>query len=342
MEPSSVPTCPRCSAPRILRPECPQCGVIYAKADALAARRASPPPAKVAPRPEAPEEPPLIDPAWLVPPAELRSDVLPERTPDLDADAEEMSYELKLYTFVLPVTLLVSYWAVSGPMGFVVRLFTMPLHEIGHAVSAWLCGYVAFPTLWKTPIFGQSYLLAAAVAAGLGVWTRRSWKHRRWGQVAAGGGLLFLQLVGTLFLSRPTQLMLFSFSGDGLMMVLGTALMTTIYAPPGSYLHEHGLRWGFVVIGATSFLDGFHTWWKARTDFGEIPFGQNEGVGLSDASKLVEHHGWDAGDLIRRYVTVGVLCLAFLAVLYAVQLVRMRKRLAGRHPTEPNGHMKPG
>ncbi|NPC81240.1 hypothetical protein HPC49_23800, partial [Pyxidicoccus fallax] len=325
-----VPTCPRCSAPRILRPECPQCGVIYAKADALAARRATqqaapPPPAEVMPPPEAP---PLVDPAWLAPTPELRSDVLFERTPDLDADAEEAAYELKLYIFVLPVALLVSYLAVSGGTGFIVRLFTMPLHEVGHAVTAWLCGHVAFPTLWLTPIFGRSFLLAAAAAAGLGFWTWRSWKRRRWGQVAAGVGLLLLQFVGTVVISRTTAMMLFSFGGDGLMMVLGTLLMATLYAPPGSYLHEHGLRWGFVAIGATSYVDGFHTWWKARTDFAEIPFGQNEGVGMSDASRLVEEHGWDERALISRYVTLGVLCLVGLAVLYAVQIVRMRKRLA--------------
>jgi hypothetical protein len=277
-----------------------------------------------------PEEPPLIDPAWLKPPEELRSEVLHARTPDWDADAEDTAYELRLYAIVPPVVLLVSYWAVTGPASFVVRLFTMPLHELGHAVSAWLCGYVAIPTLWVTPIFGHSYLLAAAAAAGLGVWTRRSWKARHWGRAAAGGGILFLQFVGTLLLSRDTQMMLFSFNGDGLMMVLGAALMVTLYAPPGSYLHEHGLRWGFVVIGGTSFMDGFITWWKARKDVDEIPFGAIEGVGLSDPSKLVEQHGWSEGDLIRRYVTVGVVCLACLAALYVAQLVRMRRRLAAK------------
>ncbi len=332
MASSSVPTCPRCSAPRILRPECPQCGVIYAKADALAARRAAlqaaPPPAAVLAPP--PEEPPLIDPAWLAPREELRSDVLPAQTPDLDADAEEAAYELKLYLGALPVALLVAYGAVAGPTGFLVRLITMPFHELGHAISAWLCGHVAFPTLWKTPIFGRSYLLAAAAAAGLGTLAWRGWKRRHWGMVAAGGGVLFLQAVGTLLLSERSTQVLFSFSGDAGMMLLGTALMATLYSRPGSYLHEHGLRWGFLGLGALSFMDGFLTWWVARKDFSAIPFGQIEGVGLSDASKLVGPYGWGEHELVRRYVTLGVLCLVFLAVLYTVQLVLARRRLAAR------------
>jgi hypothetical protein len=341
VEPS--PTCPRCQLPRASGPECPRCGVIYTRADARAAREAAakhaaPPPAEaVAP---ATEEPPLIDPAWLVRPAELRSDVLPETTPDLDADAEDAAWELKIHTWVLPVVLLVSYGAAAGPTAFIVRLFTMPLHELGHAITGWLCGYVSIPTLWKTLNLGRSYFMAALAAAALGYWTWRGWKQRRTWQVAAGGGLLLTQLIGTLLLSEQTTLMLITFNGDGGMMVLGTALMATMYARVGSYIHEHGLRWGFAVIGGTSFMDGFITWWRARTDFAEIPFGQNEGVGLSDASRLVDEHGWAEAALIRRYVALGVTCLVLLAILYAVKLVQGRRRL--RHPPAPNGQVKPG
>jgi hypothetical protein len=333
LEPS--PHCPRCQAPRGAGPECPRCGVIYAKADARAAREAASkqalPPADAVALAPPPEEVPLIDPAWLVRPEDaLRSDVLPEATPSLNADAEEAAYEWKLHAAVIPAVLLVSWVAVSGSLGFVVRLFTMPLHELGHAISGWFCGIVAIPTLWKTLNLGRSYSVAALVAAGLGYWVWQSWKARRMSHVAVGGAILFVQLVGTVFLSWRSALMVFSFGGDAGMMLLGTALMTTMYARPGSYLHEHGLRWGFVVIGGLGLMDGFHTWWKARTDFAEIPFGQNEGVGLSDASRLVDEHGWDAGALVRRYVALGVACLVFLAVLYTVKLVQGRKRLAAR------------
>lgn len=328
MEPS--PTCPRCHAPRASGPECPRCGVIYAKADARAAREAvvpqAVPPAEAAAL--APEEPPLVDPAWLVPPSELRSDVLPEATPDWDAEAEDVAWELKVHTWTLPVVLAVSYLAASGGSAFIVRIFTMPVHELGHAITGWLCGYVSIPTLWKTLNLGRSYLVAALAAAGLGYWIHRAWKQRRMRQVYAGGALLFTQLVGTLLVSEPTALMLILFNGDAALLVGGTALMATMYARPGSYLHEHGLRWGFAVIGGASFMDGFVGWWRARKDYAEIPFGQNEGSGPSDAYRLVEDHGWAEADLIRRYVVLGVVCLVVLGVLYTVQLVRARRRLA--------------
>ncbi|MFP2934151.1 hypothetical protein ACLESO_55320, partial [Pyxidicoccus sp. 3LG] len=276
------------------------------------------------------EPPPLIDPAWLAPRAELRSDVLFEQTPDRDGEQEEALFELKLRTWVLPASLVVSWLAVSSGFAFVVRLFTMPLHELGHAITAWLCGFKAFPTLWKTLVYGRSYVLAALAAAGLAALAWQGKKRGRRDWMAAGGGLLFLQLVGTVFLSARTGDMLISFGGDAGMMVLGTALMTTFYSRPGSYMHEHGLRWGFVVIGALSFMDGFHTWWRAKGDMAEIPFGRNEGVGLSDASTLVERYGWDERDLIRRYLVLGTLCLVFLAVLYTTQLLRSRARLVAK------------
>ncbi|MCP3144648.1 hypothetical protein [Pyxidicoccus xibeiensis] len=327
----AAPTCLRCHAPRAPAPECPRCGIIYAKAEARAARQAmqalAPAPAPAEAAVVEPETQPLIDPAWLAPPPELRSDVLPERTPDVNGDAEEALFELKLRTWVLPASLLVAYLSVSSAFGFVVRLFTMPLHELGHALTAWFCGFSAVPTLWKTLVFERSYGLAALAAAGLGALAWQGWKRKRLGWVAAGGGLLFLQLIGTLLLSHRTGQMLISFGGDAGMMVLGTGLMTTFYSRPGSYMHEHGLRWGFVVIGAMSFMDGFNTWWKAKRDMADIPFGQNEGVGLSDASTLVDRYGWDERDLIRRYLVLGTLCLIFLAVLYTAQLLRGRARL---------------
>ncbi len=42
-----------------------------------------------------------------------------------------------------------------------------------------------------------------------------------------------------------------------------------------------------------------------------------EGVGHSDATKLVDDYGWTIDQLVNRHVTVGVLCLLALAAVYA-------------------------
>ncbi|MFP2960721.1 hypothetical protein ACLEPN_23595 [Myxococcus sp. 1LA] len=323
--PSALP-CPRCQSPRAAGPECPRCGIIYAKADARAARQREES-APLAPVP--PEEPPLnVDPAWLATP-DLRSDVLPPETPSWDVDAEEAAFEHRLRTWAVPVALLVSFVVHRGNFGaFAARLITMPFHELGHAMTAWLCGRVALPTLWVTVIRDRSSLLAVLLAAALGVWAWWAWKRRLWLWVACAATLLSLQAVGTLMLPSQTVSMLITFGGDGGMMVLGAVMMLTFYAPAGSYLHKQALRWGFLGLGALSLVDGVLTWWDAKKDAAEIPFGRMEGVGLSDASKLVEAHRWGEDELIHRYLVVATLCLLVVAGAYVVHFVRGRARLA--------------
>jgi hypothetical protein len=105
------------------------------------------------------------------------------------------------------------------------------------------------------------------------------------------------------------------FFGDGGALVLGAALVATFWAPVGSHLHTSWLRWGFLGLGAFGFMDPFTTWWRARRDPDAIPFGQIDGVGDSDATRLVDLHGWSIGSLATRFVAVGLVCLVALALL---------------------------
>ena len=61
----------------------------------------------------------------------------------------------------------------------------------------------------------------------------------------------------------------------------------------------------------------FATWLKAASDRHAIPIGEIEGVGLSDAARLLGEHFWSERQLVQRYLTVGCLCLVALALVYA-------------------------
>jgi hypothetical protein len=50
--------------------------------------------------------------------------------------------------------------------------------------------------------------------------------------------------------------------------------------------------------------------------FENIPFGEIEGVNLSDPSLLTEMYGWSATQLVDRDVRLGRVCLVALLVLY--------------------------
>lgn len=314
MESPLPKACPRCGEPRILAPECPKCGVLYAKAQARTARPAPQAPPAAEPAPEPPEAAPFAPSLFW------------------DRELEDARLELRLYQFALPVALLVAWVLVNSPFGrMITRVFlSMWVHELGHATSAWLCGFPSFPGPWVTRTWEtRSTLLFLLVATWLGGLVLRGWLTQRRPLMIAGATGLVLQFVGTVLLSPLKARQLITFGGDAGCLVLGSLLMATLYAPRDSSLRQGQLHWGFLVIGATSFMDVFSEWWAARRDFTRIAFGENEGVGLSDPSKLVDVHGWTETELVRRYVWLGLACLAALAVLYTVGLRRARAELRG-------------
>jgi hypothetical protein len=312
MQSPAPKVCVRCGEPRILAPECPRCGVLYAKARAS---RPEAPPAEAPPLAPAPEAEPLLP----APPEGWGAGL------GAQLEREAARREERLRLFALP-GVLGAVWLLDtgGLSAWPLHLLRMFLHELGHAVTAWFCGHPALPTLWVTHISERSTFFFALVAFALmGLVFRGVLTHRPWLRDLGLAGLA-LQFVGSVWLTPSRQDMAISFGGDGGAMVLGTLLMLAVYAPPGSWPRRGELHWGLAFIGAASLVTTFRAWWATRTDFERLPFGEIEGVGLSDASKLVERHGWDELTLIHRYTTLGLACLALLALAYGVGVWRSR------------------
>jgi len=146
--------------------------------------------------------------------------------------------------------------------------------------------------------------------------------------MAAGLGLAALQFVGTLGVSVSRAREAITFGGDAGAMVLGTLLMLTFFVGPQSRLRTNQLRWGFLVIGAAALVDTLATWFAARSDEDAIPFGEIEGVGLSDPSKLDEVFGWTTRQIVDRHLDVGIACMVVLAAgwLYFTYAARRESR----------------
>jgi hypothetical protein len=313
---ATAATCPWCSAPRDAGPACPRCGANYAKAEQIKAHGRA-----------------------VAAPAALPSQVQVQVQPEADLPVQDSldglplvddpALEWKFCLAAIPAALVFGVlFHVVAP--FLQRTFlAMPVHELGHAASAWFTGHWAIPTLWKTLSSEERGFVTPLVLAGaLGFLVYRSLQMGHRALAALGVAMLLVQAWGTLLIGKRTADMLIVFGGDGIGMVLATALMASFFFGKTTQLYRGSLRWGFLVIGAGAFVDLFSTWWRARSDFGAVPFGEQEGVGLSDPTKLVDAFGWDTAAMIRRYVTLGIVCLVALALVYAWGVRQARKRMA--------------
>jgi hypothetical protein len=303
-------SCPWCGAPREPRERCARCGAIYAKAQALRAGR----------DPLANDAPP-IESHWR-------------------GDVDERASELKLRLAAVPIALAVAALFHGFSIGHFLQrtFFTMMVHEIGHTLTAWLCGFAALPTLWRTMIAESrgpgTVLIVAATNLALLVWSAR---ERRRPFVAVAAALLLFQFWGTALLGGRTAQAVITFGGDAGALVVGTLLMSSFFLGADTYIRRNALRWGFLVIGAAAFTDTFATWWQARRDVDAIPFGEIEGVGLSDPSKLTDVYGWTTHAMVKRYLTLGLACLAMLTMVWLAGVQRARRALdEARRSTSSN------
>jgi hypothetical protein len=205
----------------------------------------------------------------------------------------------------------------------------MPVHELGHAATAWLCGYFAIPTLWKTLVFSESrgMVWPLVIAGGLAYAAFLAWRAEKMGYVAIIAAVLAVQGFCTLVIHEETAEMLFTFGGDGMGMVIAAALMAAFFFGKRTQLYRGSVRWGLLVIGAAAFADMAGTWFTALSNIDVVPFGENEGSGLSDPMKLLEDHGWQVQVIVRRYVMVASGSLAALALVYAWGVARAARMM---------------
>src|SRR5260221_7625042 len=299
--------CSWCSAPRAAGDSCPRCGANYAKAALIKTQGRAP---------VALEEPVVVQPGVAA--VIVSAD---------DVVVDDPVLEWKLCVAAIPAALALAV-ALHLLMPSLQRIFFgMPVHELGHAVTAWLCGYFAIPTLWKTLIPESRGFVAPVILAGaIGYGMYKAWLAEKPGYLVLLGAALLVQALGTLVISENTAEMLFTFGGDGMGMVLAALLMASFFFGKRTELYKGWLRWGFLLIGAAAFVDMFGTWWVAQFNADVIPFGENEGSGLSDPMKLLEEYRWPTTTLVRRYVLVGCGSLARLALVYAWGVARARRK----------------
>jgi hypothetical protein len=336
--------CPKCQFDHELQTtECLKCGIVFARYQAAleaALKPAGPidafskpagsigPAPNGSPLPAGQARPPLQSNAPAKEPGQVVGAALdtrwkpagPVKLWPIEPDSTEFGEkydarrELKYRVFALPLALLVARFLAGTGWRAAVRMLSMVLHESGHALTAMLTGRWAVPMPWVT-MHGEerSFLIVLAVTAAIGFGGFKAWVARRWTWVGVFGAVLIVQLLCLTVWRYYAECMIIFF-GDGGALVLATILMALFYIDHESALYKSwGLRWGFLAIGALAFMDVYRTW---TGPFEDIPFGEMEGVNLSDPSLLMEMYGWSVLRLVDRYILLARICLVALAVIY--------------------------
>jgi len=253
----------------------------------------------------------------------------PDKSP---ADARKAAVtEFKCRLLALPLALLVARWLTGTGFNMVAGMLEMVTHECGHAATAWLAGRWAIPTFWVTMI-GQErhWPIVVIVTVGIVSWGFLAWRAQRWGWVCAAAAVLLLQMA-IQSLSPFKQSALITFGGEGGAMVWSTILMATFYSSRDSKLHKSwGVRWGLLAIGALAFMHVYRSW---SGPWGDIPFGEIEGVNLSDPSLLTTLYGWSVTRMVDRYLELAKFCFAAIAAMYAWGLASAYVDM--RYPASP-------
>jgi len=251
--------------------------------------------------------------------------MLPERSPEtVAAEQRKAKNELTCRIFALPGALVLG-WLVNWAMPMLTAFLSMWLHESGHAIAAWFCGYAAFPTAWITMIPEErgrwiSIVLGAAVAVG-GYF---AFRLQRWFWVAVSACVLGLFVLGNLQSEAHAHL-LFTFWGEGGAYVLATVLMLTFYSRSNSPLTRNQVRWGLLVLGAMAFWSVYTRWGGGFENIAQFLEDTDDRGIPSDPRVLTLVYGWSTYLLINSYRTLGNLCLLTLGGAYAAGLVQMQR-----------------
>lgn len=264
-------TCAWCDSPKQHGLVCPNCGADYAKAEAIKNKGKAEP---------------------IIPPKseETEGSSFQINTPPIPV--KDPGFEKMVCLIALPAMLVIAMLVqITGFLAGMQRIvFGMPVHEMGHAVTGWLCGFNSIPSLWVTVSSGErGYISSIVVLAALLMLTRYALVNKKPAWLIPAVIILLLQLYGTLIISENTADMLITVGGDAMGLILATLLMVIFYLGKDTQLYKGSLRWGFLAIGAAAFMDIFTPWYNR--DISAIGYGMTGNI-HTDSFKMINVHLW--------------------------------------------------
>jgi hypothetical protein len=213
----------------------------------------------------------------------------------------------------------ISFIFVSTSFG---RFFTgaglsMQVHELGHALVAWLGGRIAVPIPMVTLTFSRdrSWLMASAVTGGLCFLAWRAWEEDCRAFVAVCGAALLLQAKLTLFTTADALDFWVAFGGLGGECYVAALLAVLYFVRWPKFTRWPVYRTLFLFVGACVLWNSLHRWREASVDYEKVPFGSFFG-GDGDVEAMLSH-GWTVNTLVAVYLRLAWACVAACGLTWA-------------------------
>lgn len=200
------------------------------------------------------------------------------------------------------------------------------IHELGHALVAWLSGYGATPLPfgWTNVSEDRSLIVYFCFLTLLLILFWSGWREqKRWGMVMAVV-LSIVQFYLTWIMPEHSVATWISFGGVGGELCLSTVLVVCFYFPL-----PDGLRWNFwrypvLLMAAYTFTASFGMWHQIKAGAAEIPWGTmlgGQGDAGGDMNKL-SASGWSDAQILNTYSHLGNICLWVLVGIYTFFLLK--------------------
>lgn len=245
-------------------------------------------------------------------------------------------FESATTTVLAPPLLFGLAWlAVVSPFGGFLKGFHVWMHELGHALPAWLSARMAVPLPigWTSVRPEFSLLVYGALTALLVALGVAGWRERRvWAMVLAAG-LLLLQNHMTWRMTEESQQFWWSaFGGVGGEFALSALGMALFFVQLPEKFRWGACRYVVFFLCAACFIQAYRFWGDVYRGLEDIPYGSmihGEDDPNGDLDKLRHDHGWTQSQIRRTFYALGNGCLVALGAVYAVFALRLN-RLADR------------
>ena len=295
--------CPKCSFKSGETTTCPKCGLIYEKYMSRLARDTE-----------------------LTSSSGIKEES-PYKEPTLDGRLIPFD-SFNLNVFSLPAAFTFAFFCHYFDFLYVIchYFFSIPIHELGHAVLSWLCSRWAIPISVFIPMAAFTTLSPSSslplflIFVGLLGYVMYLGIQRNRKFLVAWAGILICALIYCTFILSPqNQYCLQVFGG-----IFGEFAISTVFIAGFYYRISNRFRWDFVrflflIPGSFTFLNAYSDWLKISHFKIGLPSGSflnGSGDSNGDIDRLLHDFGWNVVQVIHTYLNTAKICLCIIILHY--------------------------